>query len=266
MYRDLLDALRCPRGHAEAWLVAMVHRVDGTRLLEAEISCPGCGALFHVRDGIGDFREDGSRSPVAPAISAGSASSPAVAGRGSPAADSADPPDPTRLAAMLGVIGGHNPVLLAGRYASVADRYAALVGAPVVAMISDSDLADRPADPLANHPVNPDGHASINDQVLRRLSLAPGVSVMRIGARLPLGVGTLAAAAIDNGQSAPLLLGSIARAIVVRGRLVAPVSLELPVEAQRTVREIARDEQEWVAEVTIATRGLATLRMRPPAV
>ena len=258
MYRDLLDALRCPRGHTEAWLVAMVHRVDGTRLLEAEISCPGCGAVFHVSDGIGDFREDGSGSPVTLASRAGNASSQLIADPGSPAADSAASPDPTRLAAMLGVMGGHNPVLLAGRYASVADRYAALVGAPVVAIINDSDHDTR----LAGH----DGHTSINDETLHRLSLAQGVSAMRIGARLPLGVGTLAAAAIDSGQSDPLLLGSIARAIVVRGRLVAPVSLELPVEAQRTVREIARDEQEWVAEVTIATRGLATLRMRPPAV
>ncbi len=230
MIRDLLDALRCPKGHAEGWLVTVVNRAAGTRLLDADLACPRCGAEFRVSDGIARFAGSFSDDPTDPASH-----------------DVQRPvallPDATRLAAELGVIGGHLPVLLAGRYATAARKYADLTEVPVV-VIRERSLPD-------------DAVSS---------DLGDMVSVLEIGERLPLGVGTLAAAAIDHGQQSPTLLGSIARAVRVRGRLVAPVTLMLPPEAQRTVREIARDDHEWVAEVTVATRGLATLRMMPPAV
>lgn len=231
MHRDLLDALRCPQDHAESWLVAMVHRADGTRLLEADLACPVCGAEFRVEDGVGLF---GASPPVS-----STASPPPPDGIG--AAQGA--PDVVRLAAQLGVLGGLTPVLLAGRYAAVADAYAALTGAPVVV---------------------------VDTTITGNIFTEPGVSMLQIGPRLPLGTGTLAAAAFDRtmfpatGQTSPSLAAGIVRAVRTGGRLVTPVTPALPQETIVDVRTVARDDVEWVGEVTVATGGLVTLRRQPP--
>jgi len=203
MFRDLLDALRCPRDHEESWLVAMVSKATGPILLEAELACPLCGAEFIVREGVAHFGEP------APAVSA-------------------RVPDPERVAALLGVTGGHQPVLLTGHYARAGAALSALSDAPQLWLDAPPDAA-------------PTG---------------PAISQITGASRLPLGADTLAAAAIDAVHTHPALLQSIVRAVRQGGRIVAPAETPLP----DTLRALARDAQEWVAETTTRPSGLTQLR------
>jgi methylase of polypeptide subunit release factors len=83
---------------------------------------------------------------------------------------------------------------------------------------------------------------------------------MQVGARLPLGVATLAAAAIDHLDATEAMLDSVGRAVKPGGRIVAPVSVPRP----DALKELARDDREWVAEVTTRPSGLIELRRRAP--
>lgn len=205
MYRDLLDALRCPHAHDESWLVAMVSRANGPQLLVADLACPVCGAEFVIRDGIANF---GGDAPTA----------------------SPTPIDADRLAALLGVTEGHRPILLTGMYTRAGAALAALIDVPQVWL-------DAPAD------------ADVNVPTLSRLTGAP---------RLPLGVDTLAAAAIDGVHGDAVMLASIRRALRAGGHVVAPVAVEVPAD----LKLLARDDHEWVAAVATRASGLVELRRR----
>lgn len=214
--------------------MAVVHRVDGMRLWEADLACPVCGAEFHIEQGVGAFNTD----PVA-------GSSRDVSATGIVQAA----PDVIRMAAQLGVLGGHAPVLLAGRYALAAEAYAALTGAPVVVVLFADDVAT----------VSP-------------AAVAPeaGVSLLRIGRRLPLGAGTLAAAAFDqtfsSSSHASEMVAQTIRAVRSGGRILVPISYAPPFEQATALRRVAQDDAEWVGEVTAEASGLVTLRRQPPVV
>ncbi len=135
-----------------------------------------------------------------------------------------------RLAALLGVSESHQPIALVGRYAASGASLAAFVAAPQLL-------------------VNSGGSTS-----------AVGASRIVVGDRLPLGVDTVAAVAIDDANASESMLESAARALRLHGRLVAPASAVVP----PTMREIARDEHEWVAETTARASGLVELRRRAP--
>ena len=205
MLRDLLDSLRCPRAHAESWLVAMVHRADGPVLLDADLACPVCGAEFRIIDGTAQFdaAEPGVRDEAM---------------------------DATRTAALLGLSEGHLPVLLTGRYAGTGAALGELVPLPQVWL-------------------NPSGGLP-----------APAVprSTLVVRARLPLGVETLAAAAVDAAHANSVMLASIVRAVRVGGRVLAPAPVPIP----DGLRALARDDEAWVAEVTVRASGLVELRRR----
>jgi uncharacterized protein YbaR (Trm112 family) len=70
----------------------------------------------------------------------------------------------------------------------------------------------------------------------------PPVSVLRTAGVLPLAAGCARAVALDASNAA-LLAGAVA-SLRAGGRLVAPAALPLP----DGVRELARDERQWVAE------------------
>lgn len=110
MQRDLLDALRCPNAHDEAWVVAMVHEARGAELVAATLACPTCGAEFAIDRGVAQFGPVTNRDDpvVAPAL----------------AADS--------LAAMLGVAEGTTPLLLTGAFCASGAALGALVDVPQV--------------------------------------------------------------------------------------------------------------------------------------
>lgn len=227
MNRALLDVLRCPGNHEESWLVSLVKVVDGSSLLEGELACPLCGAEYPVRGGVGVFGP--------------SQADEADIGTGAQIEGSVEVQEVERLAAQLGVMGGRDPVLLHGRYAQMANEYVGLTEAPVV-VIGTTDMT----------------HAATRYR--------SDVSVLQVGERLPLGAGTLRAAAVDSMDGAPGLLTSVVAALRQGARLVLPLGVEQCDSVQRYVQEIARDDREWVGECSVKASGLVTLRRQPPAV
>ena len=153
-----------------------------------------------------------------------------------PAAPPAWPSEPytpamaLRLAALLGVAESQLPVALVGRYTAASGALASLVSAPQL-LINGS-------------PVIP----------------GPGVSCLVVADRLPLGVESLAAIAVDATHATATFLDSAPRALRLGGRLVAPADAPVPAG----MRELARDTTEWVAETTARASGLVELRRRAP--
>jgi uncharacterized protein YbaR (Trm112 family) len=142
-------------------------------------------------------------------------------------------PDALRLAALLGLSPDEqptaHPILLSGVYASASHALGELARVPQV-LVNTSELPE---------------HA-------RRET----VSVLRVGNALPLGVATLDAAALDAAHSDATFVASVVRAVRAKGRLVAPAHLPVP----DGVRELARDDHEWVGEVVAQASGLVELR------
>lgn len=84
----------------------------------------------------------------------------------------------------------------------------------------------------------------------------PGISVIRCDGELPLAAGAARGVAIDAGSAA--LAASAVRATRVKGRVVAPVTVPVPAG----VRELARDDREWVGERATNDSPLITLHVR----
>jgi uncharacterized protein YbaR (Trm112 family) len=62
MFIPLVDSLRCPRQHAETWLVASIDRAENRDILEGVLGCPTCLAEYPIRDGVVYFNADAGRS------------------------------------------------------------------------------------------------------------------------------------------------------------------------------------------------------------
>ena len=143
-----------------------------------------------------------------------------------------------RLAALLGVAESLRPIALVGRYAAAGGVLGSIVAAPQVLINS----------------VAPAGTAA------GTVAGTAAASRIVVADRLPLGVDTLAAIAVDAAHASPAFLESAARALRLGGRLVAPADAAVPVG----MRELARDGAEWVAETTTRASGLVELRRRAP--
>ncbi|MEO8336294.1 MAG: Trm112 family protein [bacterium] len=143
------------------------------------------------------------------------------------AAAAGDPEQAMRLAALLNLDDAQGFAVLLGAWGAHAHELASLVDAPLV-------LVDPPADVIG----------------------APGVSVLRCDGLVPLAAGAARAIAIDDGDAARVL--SAVRATRVKGRVVAPVTVPVPVE----VTELARDERMWVGERGAAVSPLVSLHVR----
>jgi uncharacterized protein YbaR (Trm112 family) len=64
MYIELIDLLRCPREHADSWLVAAFNRIEERFVIEGKLGCPICSATYQIADGLVDLREGGEVSVV----------------------------------------------------------------------------------------------------------------------------------------------------------------------------------------------------------
>jgi hypothetical protein len=84
----------------------------------------------------------------------------------------------------------------------------------------------------------------------------PGISILRCDGDLPLAVGAARGVAID-GDSRERVASAV-RATRAAGRVVAPVGVPLP----EGVRELARDERDWVGEREVLASPLVTLHVR----
>jgi hypothetical protein len=130
-----------------------------------------------------------------------------------------------RTAALLDLREAASVVALTGELAQGADALVALTGVRVLA-------------------VNPPA------------GVAMAHSRLFVHQALPLGVATLRGARLDGAHAHPHWIDSVSRALQRGGRLIAPVSCAVP----ESLREIARDGQEWVADVQVAASGLVPLR------
>ncbi len=83
------------------------------------------------------------------------------------------------------------------------------------------------------------------------------VSIVRTEGEVPLRDDVARAVALDSAHAAPELMEGAARTLTSGGRLVAPAAASLP----GSVRELARDALEWVAE-RLTDPGVVPLRRR----
>ena len=143
-----------------------------------------------------------------------------------------DPEQAMRLAAFLGLDDALGFAVLMGDWGAHALELRGMVECPLI-------LVDPPAD----------------------VEAAPGLSILRTDGPLPLAAGAARGIALDDGaaEGPPAeRIASAVRATRVKGRVVGRVSLPLPVG----VRELARDESEWVGEREPAASPLVTLHVR----
>ena len=130
VFIELTEILRCPRDHAESYVVAAPIVMDGRRIVRGVVGCPTCQAEFPIVGGVAYFGDEARRA--LPADRAGaSAASP---GRSAPAATVPDY-DAGGLAAFLDLDGPGGYAALVGRAARVGPRIVeVLPGIHVVAV------------------------------------------------------------------------------------------------------------------------------------
>jgi uncharacterized protein YbaR (Trm112 family) len=141
-----------------------------------------------------------------------------------------DPEQAMRLAAFLDLSDASGFAVLAGARGAHAPLVRAQVDTPLV-------LIDPPED----------------------VEGEPGISVLRCDGELPLAAGAARGVAIDGGS--PERVASAVRATRATGRVVASASTPLP----DGVREIARDDTDWVGEREPLASPVVTLHVRRAA-
>ena len=116
MHIELTDHLRCPREHAEAFLVLLPDRLEQRCVIAGHLGCPICGWSTAWTKGVPDFG-DGWRSTGVPPFDADAAH------------------------AMLGLDGPGGWIALAGNAGSLAAPLSAILpGVAIVAINSPSEL------------------------------------------------------------------------------------------------------------------------------
>jgi hypothetical protein len=121
MFIELTDHLRCPREHAEAYLVLLPDRVEGRRVVQGILGCPVCQGEFPIDAGV---------------VRLGDA----------PPAAGGPPPDAETLLAFLGLDGPGGYLLLAGTAGGAAPGLGALLpGVHLVSWNPPAGLAESDA-------------------------------------------------------------------------------------------------------------------------
>ena len=120
MFIELTDHLRCPRDHAEAYLVLLPDEVVNRGVRSGQLGCPICGATYPVSDGVAML--DGVPAPPE---------------QGLPSADA--------IHAFLGLTGPGGYVVLVGAAAAGWRELAALdPGVAFVALNPPAAVRDEP--------------------------------------------------------------------------------------------------------------------------
>jgi uncharacterized protein YbaR (Trm112 family) len=57
VFVELIEALRCPRPHEDAHLVARASRTEARHIVDGVLGCPVCGAEFMIANGVAHFGE-----------------------------------------------------------------------------------------------------------------------------------------------------------------------------------------------------------------
>jgi len=199
LFIELTEILRCPRDHAESYVVAAPIAMDGRRIVRGVIGCPECKAEFPIVDGVAYFVEEARDEPREPA--GGGA---VVEGKddGTPARPAARPGaqprspmpdyDAAALIAFLSLDGPGGYAALVGRAARFGPEVAALLpGVHIVAVNPPAGVG-----PL------------------------PTLSLLASARRLPFKSATLRAVALGADHAAGPWLGDAVRVLLPGLRLV----------------------------------------------
>lgn len=210
MFIELIDLLRCPRGHEESWLVLSASHTVDRHVLTGTLGCPVCGFEYRLHDGIAELREE-----VADVDTAGAgAPTPGSSGPEPTPALAHSPPElATMLAAYANLADSGGCIAIGGGLLPIAGAIEQLTGVAVM---------------VVNPPV----------------SVAPGISAIRCGPALPMARAGLRAIVLDAATTRDLDLAIACSRVLPGGRLVLPAETELPAGA----REMARDGEWLVAE------------------
>jgi len=193
VFLEVTEILRCPRAHAESFVVCVAYAMDGRQVARGVIGCPVCQEEFPIRDGVLDFTEGpgaqghgGTDVPTQGSADAGGAPVRASAG---PLA--AAPLTAAAAATFLALEGRGGFVLLAGGAARLARDLAALVPGVHLLCVNAPPGAERVPD--CSYFSAPDGlpvrTAAVRGVVLgadcaAEPWLAEGVRVLLHGLRL----------------------------------------------------------------------------------
>jgi uncharacterized protein YbaR (Trm112 family) len=107
VYVELIDALRCPRPHADSWLVAAARETRDRCVVRGTLGCPLCRAEYPIEGGVARFDQTPAGAAAPPAATTTSAD--------------AGADDAMRLAALLGLAGAGGIVALAGTWDATVD-------------------------------------------------------------------------------------------------------------------------------------------------
>lgn len=223
MFTELVDRLRCPRPHADAWLVAAVDATHGRRIVRGTLGCPICDAEYPILEGVAQFGDDDTRAVGAPTIDATTVTPDADARE-----DAAD-----RLAAQLHLVEAPEPVLLVGTWSALA--HALLLHYPhVVALVADTTTAVA------------------MDERLSPVTLP--------AARYPLADASIRAIALDDAHAREPWLADAARIATTGARLVVPRAVTPPSDCWSVV---ASDAHVHVATRAARASAPVPLRRAP---
>jgi uncharacterized protein YbaR (Trm112 family) len=125
MYIELIDLLRCPREHADSWLVVAFNKMDGRFVVEGKLGCPVCSSSYRIREGIADLRRGEVSEPNAQKSEQVSDADAAM-----------------RAAALLGLTKPNSLIVLAGSSAGLAHEVSAIADARVLALNPDKVIEE----------------------------------------------------------------------------------------------------------------------------
>lgn len=111
MHIELVEVLRCPRPHEDAWLVAQMRELRDREIVHGTLGCPVCFAEYPVVDGVARLRPDDP--PPVPAMHLDEA---------------------MRVAALLDLSEPGSYALLAGAWGALAPTVAAVTDVRVLAL------------------------------------------------------------------------------------------------------------------------------------
>jgi len=231
------ERMQCPRPHRATPLIVVARRSVDRELVDGVAGCPECYLEAVITAGDVVFPGSDAQAPRG----SRAADPSGVQGAAAEPASGIEPL--TRLIALLGLAEPGGAVLLTGRYAALAGALTAAVDVSVVTW-NAAGARRTAANDAASVTLTPDEAAS------------SGVCAVWLAEFVvPFTDGTFRAAALDSTVPLPAVLDAV-RAVSVGGRIVGAASLDRP----HTVRELARDAEEWVGERTSGASGVVPLR------
>jgi len=182
MLLDLSESLACPRCGPPQGVIVLVERMEGRRVLDGRLDCPGCEARFALQDGVVEFEAAADPDRRVPP---------------------ADPEDAVTVAALLGVQHGRGVIVVGSGLGQAAAHISSLCGGCEVVRLEPLGLPSDPRQSAEREPEEGRGRVT-------PLLGAPSGSI-------PLLSATAVGVAVEGGD--PDILAEAARVLVPGGRV-----------------------------------------------